>query len=487
MPASKLTDRMERFETQVEVLRGLLKIPGLTAVIVRDQAVLWARGFGYTDVENHLAAAPASLFHIASLTKTFASTALLQWVERDQLDLDEPISHYSSDFKDDLVKIRHLLSHTSEGPTPGEHYQYSGNRYDYLTAVIEKKAGKSFRQVIVETFLDPLEMAGSVPGHDVVDDVEKWASLLGQENLDRYALNLQSLAQPYTLYGESEIVLVPYPPRDINTAAGLLSTVLDLAKYDAAIDRHVLIEKATQERSWTAFESNSGQILPHGLGWFILNHQSVKLIWHYGHWGTGFSAIYLKVPEKDLSLIMLANSEALSDHQFQVGEDITNNVFASEFLRLFVFEESLSLSLPDPHWTLNRQDFVSELERLSGSTDGYSYDGERNSQLALSKWREDRRSRAVDPIEVEPGLLDEYAGQYKFEPPEDFTLTVIQEGARLYVDIPLNQKSEMFAETKEKFFLKIRPYQITFVREAGQITRMELAAYGKTYQGKKVN
>src|SRR6185436_16162171 len=357
-PSSRDKQRLARFEKQADELRTRLRIPGMSAVIVKDQRVLWAKGFGFADLENRIPATPDTLYHIASLTKTFAATLLMQLVEKGQLDLDEPLSHYSSDFKDGSVKIKHLLSHTSDGP-PGERYRYDGNRYNYLTAVIEKKTGKPFRQVMVETFLDPLAMASSVPGHDVVDEADKWGTLLGKDNLSRYGKNLSRLSQPYTLYG-SETVHVSYPPKGLGTSAGLLSTVLDMAKYDAAIDRHQFLKTETQEKAWTAFVSNGGQRLPHGLGWFVTDDHGVRLIWHYGNWGTGFSAIYLKVPERHLSLVMIANSEALSAHQFQVGTDITNNVFACNFLRLFVFEGNC----------------------------------ERNSQTALAKWIENRRTNA---------------------------------------------------------------------------------------------
>src|ERR1041385_6243953 len=174
--------RLARFEKQADELRTLLKIPGMSAVIVKDQKVLWAKGFGFADLENRVPATPDTIYSIASLTKTFAATLIMQLVEQGKLDLDEPMSNYSTDFKNDSVKVKHLLSHTSGGPTPGERYQYSGNRFDYLTAVIEKKTGKSFREVMVKTFLDPLQMTSSVPGQSVVDERDKWAPVLGSEN-----------------------------------------------------------------------------------------------------------------------------------------------------------------------------------------------------------------------------------------------------------------------------------------------------------------
>src|SRR6185436_8321819 len=87
--------RVSSFEAQVEALRKQLKIPGMSAVIVKDQKVLWAKGFGLADQEKQIPAAPDTLYHIASLTKTFAATLIMHLVEQGKLDLNEPMSHYS--------------------------------------------------------------------------------------------------------------------------------------------------------------------------------------------------------------------------------------------------------------------------------------------------------------------------------------------------------------------------------------------------------
>jgi hypothetical protein len=91
------------------------------------------------------------------------------------------------------------------------------------------------------------------------------------------------------------------------------------------------LTKETQERAWTPFVSNGGERLPYGLGWFVTDYHGLKLVWHYGNWGTGFSAMYLKMPEKNVSIVMLANSEALAD---QGGQELTNSVFVCSFLGL---------------------------------------------------------------------------------------------------------------------------------------------------------
>src|SRR5688572_5956717 len=96
---SRDREQLARFEKQLEELRTLLKVPGLSAVIVRNQPVLWAKAFGFADVEKRVPATSQTPYRIASLTKPFAATLVLQLVEQGKHNLDEPMSKYSSDFK----------------------------------------------------------------------------------------------------------------------------------------------------------------------------------------------------------------------------------------------------------------------------------------------------------------------------------------------------------------------------------------------------
>lgn len=453
--SSRGQQRLERFEKQVEELRTHLKVPGMSAVIIKDQKVLWAKGFGFADLEKKIPATPDTLYHLASITKTFGATLIMQLVEQGKLSLDEPISRYSPDFKDDSVKIKHLITHTSSG-TPGERFQYDGNNFDHLDKVIEKKTGKQFTQLAVETFFDPLAMTNSVPYHNVVVDADKWMASLGKERLDRYQKSLEAFAQPYFYYGAGEVIRDSYPGRHYNgSAASLLSTVLDMAKYDIAIDRHRFIKKETQEKSWTPFVSNAGKRLPYGLGWFVMNHQGLKLIWHTGHWGTGFSAFYLKVPEKNLSVIMLANSESLIDHQYQIGEvmvdDIINNVFACSFLSM---------------WEL-------------------AHGCEKNSQAAVTKWIEHRRASAKVAIKVSPQVLESYVGQYQFETLNNRIFIVTREGDNLFVQ-ETGKPFQVWAESEAKFFLKDRPWMLVFTRREGQPAELSIVQGQNTYPAKRI-
>src|SRR5215213_321249 len=64
--------RIARLETLLESLRQELKIPAYSAAVVKDQKVIWAKGFGFADVENKVPATEHTSYHLASLTKTFA-------------------------------------------------------------------------------------------------------------------------------------------------------------------------------------------------------------------------------------------------------------------------------------------------------------------------------------------------------------------------------------------------------------------------------
>ena len=162
-PDGDVSARIARFETLLETLRQELKIPAYSAAIVKDQKVIWAKGFGYADVENKVPATEHTAYHLASLTKTFASTILMQLVQEGKIKLDDPVAKYGITLDSDGdVRVRHLLSHTSEG-NPGEQYRYNGNRFAELDKVVERATAKSFAELLIANILDPLGMNETAP------------------------------------------------------------------------------------------------------------------------------------------------------------------------------------------------------------------------------------------------------------------------------------------------------------------------------------
>ena len=128
-------------------------IPGMSVVIVKDQELLWAQGFGYADVEAKRPATADTPYEIASMTKTLSSAILLQLVEQGKVNLDDPVSKYGVYIKSPgVIRVKHLLGHTSERG-PGSVFLYNGGRYAYLQKIIERASGRPLAELMADTLL----------------------------------------------------------------------------------------------------------------------------------------------------------------------------------------------------------------------------------------------------------------------------------------------------------------------------------------------
>lgn len=485
--------RIAHFETLLENLRQELKIPAYSAAIVKDQKVIWAKGFGYADVENRIPANEHTAYHLASLTKTFASTILMQLVQEGKIKLDDPVANYGITLQSDgVIRVRHLLSHTSEG-IPGEQYRYNGNRFAELDKVVLRATGKSFAELLIANILDPLGMdetapnvptivgtkspdaAGAAAEADVkaavmdivagfntgnVDQIQRhlapqnnrfigeggyltgfidatelrgafqagfklkmevdnleaavygdsaittffvktlitppngplrtegpWRSsyfwnkqgggwklvhahqsslggaLITDKHRQRFDTVQKILAQPYALNRESKITKISYP-QGFSTSAGLMSTVLDMAKYDIAIDQNRFLNKETQQLAFTPTVSTKGRSLPYGLGWFTQEYKGTKLLWHYGYW-TANSSFILKVPERNMTFIIMANSDNLSrPTDLGAGNGLSSPV-GMAFLKTFIFPEKFGENIPEISWNAPVAELKNQLRAVA--------------------------------------------------------------------------------------------------------------------------
>ncbi len=313
---------LQGFEARLDSLRVDLRVPGMSAAIVQDERVVWSRGLGYADAQEERPAASATPFHLASLTKPFAATIIMQLVEDAAVDLDDPVSQYGISLDSDgVVRVRHLLTHTSEG-VPGSSYRYNGSRFGYLDQVIESAAGRSFGQLLVERILQPLQLRNTAP--NPLD-----TAAFGLTGFDRAAF-LARMAPGYDLQG-NRVVPVPHPDY-FGTAAGLVASAEDMAAFSIAIDQGRFLRPETWDSVFAPAISNEGETLPYGLGWFIHDHEGVRLEWHYGWW-TSNSSLIVRAPQHGLTFVVLANTNMLS-RRYGLGGD--SNVMRSDVARLFV-------------------------------------------------------------------------------------------------------------------------------------------------------
>ncbi len=321
-----------RFEARLANLRVDYHIPGMSVIVLRGEEELFAGGFGHADLETQSRASVITPYRIASLTKPMAATLIMQLVEEGRIDLDQPFATYDPAYADlcvlirtgyavadyncesERITVRHHLSHTTQG-RPGDFFLYQGGIYGLLSRVVENVTGQPFEQRLLERIIQPLNMRSTA---------------ISQHQASPRLLD--ALAQPYHVDALGNASPSAYPPMDTDAAAGVISTVVDLATFSIALDHDVLISAESRQQMWTPMRSNAGQPLPYGLGWFVQDINGTRVVWHFGWWPDAFSSLLVKVPDQNVTCIMLANSDGLSG-PFDIGPgNILNSPFAVAFL-----------------------------------------------------------------------------------------------------------------------------------------------------------
>lgn len=315
------TPGLQGFEARLDSIRVVLRIPGMAAAIARDGQIVWSKGLGYAGAEEERPATPSTPFHLASLTKPFAATVVMQLVEQGLVSLDDPVSMYGVNLQaEGVIRVRHLLNHTSEG-IPGSSYHYAGDRFGQLDLVIQGAADRSFGELLVERILQPVGLSETAPNPRHPD--------FGLTGLDRSQF-LAEMAAGYDLR-DGRVVPVEHPTY-FGTAAGLVASAEDMARFSIAIDEGRFLRAETWDSVFTPAVSTSGGTLPYGLGWFIYEYEGAMLQWHYGHW-TSNSSLIVRAPQQHLTFVVLANTNMLS-RAYGLGVDA--NVMRSDVARLFV-------------------------------------------------------------------------------------------------------------------------------------------------------
>jgi CubicO group peptidase (beta-lactamase class C family) len=189
---------------------------------------------------------------------------------------------------------------------------------------------------VAARLLDGLAMKDSVPGTDLRQPGAVPEELFDEADLDRYRSVLDRMALPYKSEGRGRFTRTELPPAGISAATGLVSTVRDLARFDAALDSNLLLLDETRALAWSPVIAPNGATLPTGLGWFVQNYRGERLVWQFGEIPNAYSSLVLKIPGRRLTFILLANSDGLnSPFQLETG-DVTRSLFATLFLRLAI-------------------------------------------------------------------------------------------------------------------------------------------------------
>jgi CubicO group peptidase (beta-lactamase class C family) len=323
------------FESYLESLRKQAGIPGLAAAIVGEEGILWERGFGLQDIDGSIATRPDTPFHVDGLTQVFTASLLLRCVEEGRLVLDERLGAFDRGSPEADATIRQLLTHTTTGPG-GLTFNYNPERLDPLAAVVPDCIDDdSFRETMANT-LDRFAMRDSVPGADSVSLQPPLDGLFDRRTVDRYRGVLQRLATPYAVDRRGRATRSSYGTTGLTASAGLITTARDLAQFDLALRKSELVKTETLAAAWRNPTSGTGIALPHGIGWFVQIHNGEIVAWQFGFGENSSSSLFIKVPGRGLTLILLANSDGLAVPLPLAAGDLNASPMGRTFLRLFV-------------------------------------------------------------------------------------------------------------------------------------------------------
>lgn len=311
---------MAELDGRIQAYMEDATIPGvLVGVASRGRLVYW-KAYGMANVELSAPVTDSTVFEIGSISKEFVSTAVMMLVEEGRLDLDHGIHRYLPDLPSDWlgVTIRQLLTHTSGIPDyeeiqtyeayrfrftpeeiirvahsrpmdfpPGTGYYYSNTGYFLLSMIVERIEGLPLGQVLRARIFDPLGMTQT--------------RMADPERIIRHR------AAGYYVDGTGELV-----NRDATQtsstlgAGGIVSSVHDMVEWDEALYGEDLLSAASKEAMWTPETLPNGRNTGYAFGWRIGEYGGRRAIGHNGM-VAGFVAAFLRVPEREMAVIVFAN------------------------------------------------------------------------------------------------------------------------------------------------------------------------------------
>ncbi len=296
------------------------RIPGLSLAVTVDNELIFTKGYGEANVELHSPALAESVYEVASLTKQFTAMAVLLLAQDGKLSLDDLLGRHLTDVPKAWSKItvRHLLTHTSGIPDyddaghpldlrrdytedellkmaaelplkfqPGVRWSYSNTGYVMLGILVHRLSGREFGDFLRERIFGRLHMGSTrlITGADIVP------YRASGYQLEDGRLRNQEWVSP-SLGGTGD--------------GGMISSVVDLAKWEAGIQSGALVPPDLWKAIFTPVVLNSGKTFPYGFGWFIREQNNAPYYEHSGHL-QGFAAHILRFPRTRVSVIVLAN------------------------------------------------------------------------------------------------------------------------------------------------------------------------------------
>lgn len=319
--SAQYKEELKQFDEFVATQMKLDKTPGLTIGFMNGDFV-WAKGYGFSDLENKTPAKPESAYRLASVSKSMTALAIMQLVEKKKIDLDAEVQTYVSWFpkKKWPVTVRQVLGHlggishyknaanelhikehksTREAiaifqdfdliAEPGTRYSYSSYGYNLLGAIVEAASGMSFGEYMKQNVWGPAGMTDTR-----MDDPEDVIPnrVRGYRLVDGQIKN-------------SEFV-------DISSrfgGGGTRSTVPDLLKYSRSIIDGRLLSHEGMLTMATSMATRDGRLTNYGMGWETRPYNGRYLLVHSGGQQETVTLLYV-VPARKLAFAIAMNFES---------------------------------------------------------------------------------------------------------------------------------------------------------------------------------
>ncbi|MGH9900297.1 MAG: serine hydrolase [Pyrinomonadaceae bacterium] len=510
--------------------------PGAAVIVVREGKVLLRKGYGKANLELGVPIEPDMVFRLGSITKQFTAVAILMLAEQGKLSLDDDLTKFLPDYPTtgQKITIEHLLTHTSgiksytslpewlaqwrkdiplgelialfkDKPmdfAPGERWAYNNSAYVLLGAVIEKASGQTYREFIEKQIFTPLGMK--------------------QSFYDDTARLIPRRVTGYSKSGDGYVNAAYLSMTQPHAAGALVSSVDDLALWDAALYTDKLLKQETLRRAWTPGKLNDGNLTRYGYGWGASSYEGHRIIEHGGGIN-GFSTDALRLPDDRIFVAVLTNKDSGNPGPSEVAFEIAALTVGKPY------REPTAIKLPpdalDKYvgvYGLDRKEEAvirregekllaqfpraGKVEIFPSSATEFFIKGSRNrlsftrnaageiSGLVLhGTYGPDQEAAKTDKplpaerqaVAIDPALYDRYVGVYELAP--GFSLTISREDDKLSAQATGQPKLELFPESRTKFFAKGVDVQIEFVvEESGKASSMVLHQGGRKLPGKKI-
>jgi CubicO group peptidase (beta-lactamase class C family) len=298
-------------------------LAGFSLAIARDGAIIYARGYGYRNLPKRLPATPHTIYNVGSITKQFTATAVMLLQEDGKLQVDDPVGDYVPGLSwGRLVTLRQLLNHTSgvadyltlinnsaltmpkalaaiRGSrltfTPGSRYRYSNSNYILLGVVVQKASGMAFDDFLRQRIFRPFGLTATSVGT---------TPLALPQGATGYTV-VKGRTKPVNPKDDSAAEL-DFPDGAVNT------TVLDLVKWDTALDSGRIVKPETLRLMFTPSHHRADWPYGYGFGLGLDRVNGHREIVHEGEW-TGFAGENATFPDDSFDIVMLSNTDTFQE------------------------------------------------------------------------------------------------------------------------------------------------------------------------------